>query len=98
MQQTQRTIYEKCLIGVTGTAWIAGLLLAGSDSPYMPVLNGIGLIVFFCASIFLGKLLHPDHSKDTMVIYPRFSSGHESNVILPKKENRRINTSCIIGV
>lgn len=55
MQRIQKTIYEKCVIGIIGTAWVAGLLIAGSDSPYMPWLNGIGLIVFFGASVLLGK-------------------------------------------
>jgi len=98
MQQPRKTMYEKCLIGVTGTAWIAGLLFAGSDSPYMPVLNSIGLIVFFCASIFLGKLLHPEHSKHSMVMYPGFSSRQDSHVMPSEKENRRIDTRCAMGV
>ena len=45
--------------------WVAGLLIAGSDSPYMPWLNGIGALFLSGASLALGKLLsrlEPDAS------------------------------------
>jgi hypothetical protein len=51
--------YNKCLTGLAGILWITGLLIAGSDSPYMPWVNGLGLILFFCASIVIGKLFQP---------------------------------------
>ena len=70
MQQIQKTIVEKCSIGILGTAWVAGLLIAGSDSPYMPWLNGIGLILFLGASILLGKTFNPSHSGARVEIYP----------------------------
>lgn len=50
MQQKQKRIYEKCLMGIMGTAWISGLVIAGSDGPLMPWLNVGGLVLFFCAS------------------------------------------------
>ena len=37
--------------------WIAGLLLAGSDGPMMPYLNGAGALLFLGASIWLGNIL-----------------------------------------
>ncbi|WP_300460501.1 hypothetical protein [Desulfobacula sp.] len=61
MQQIKRTVYEKCVTGVTGTVWIAGLLISGSDSPYMPWLNGMGLFLFLGATLLLGKCLQPSH-------------------------------------
>jgi hypothetical protein len=61
MQQIKKTVYEKCVIGVTGTVWIAGLLISGSDSPYMPWLNGMGLLLFLGATLLLGKCLQPYH-------------------------------------
>lgn len=90
MQQTQKTTYEKCFTGVTGTAWIAGLLIAGSDSPYMPWLNGIGLLLFLGASILLGKLLKPSHSNAGMVIYPRFYEQPGAKAVKTKKKNQGI--------
>jgi hypothetical protein len=61
MQQIKKTIYEKCVIGGIGTVWIAGLLISGSDSPYMPWLNGMGLFLFLGATLLLGKCLQPSH-------------------------------------
>jgi hypothetical protein len=97
MQQTQKKIYRKCIIGLTGTSWIAGLLIAGSDSPYMPYLNIIGLIVFFGASILLGKLLVPLNSNEIVLIYPGFHQKSDANIRIPKTRisktrNRRINS------
>ncbi|MCK5836960.1 MAG: hypothetical protein KAH09_06805 [Desulfobacula sp.] len=62
MQQIKKTVYEKGVLGVTGTIWIAGLLISGSDSPYMPWLNGMGLLLFLGATLLLGKkCLQPSH-------------------------------------
>jgi len=38
-------------------AWVTGLLLAGSDGPLMPYINGMGGLLFFGASVWLGKIL-----------------------------------------
>jgi len=38
--------------------FVIGLTLAGSDSPYMPWLNGLGIIIFF------GILLVPLQKKE----------------------------------
>lgn len=98
MQQTQKTRYEKCLITITGTCWVAGLLVAGSDSPYMPWLNGIGLILFLGAGILLGKLFRPSHSGAKTVLYPRCHEEKVFSTISPKKKNRKINTPCALGI
>ena len=50
---------QKYWTGIIGIIWVAGLLIAGSDSPYMPWVNTIGLILFFIASLMLGKLIQP---------------------------------------
>ncbi|MBU0463170.1 MAG: hypothetical protein KKE12_06090 [Proteobacteria bacterium] len=98
MQQHQKTIYEKCFIGITGIAWVAGLLIAGSDSPYMPWLNGIGLILFLGASILLGKLFNPSHSDAHVGIYPGCYQKPDLKAIRPKKENRKINIPYALGI
>jgi hypothetical protein len=58
MQQIQAKLKDKFLTGIGGIFWAAGLLLAGSDGPYMPWLNTVGLILFVCSSVVLGKRLH----------------------------------------
>ncbi len=67
MQQVSNKKYQKCLVGISGVMWVAGLLIAGSDSPYMPWVNGIGLILFFCASFALSKLFR-SYETDANVI------------------------------
>jgi|GEM_PF-2478678 len=37
--------------------WITGLVLAGSEGPLMPYLNVAGAVVFFGASVWLGRIL-----------------------------------------
>ncbi len=49
--------HTKIQVAVGGCIWVAGLLIAGSDSPYMPWLNVVGAGVFSVASLVLGKLL-----------------------------------------
>ena len=51
------TIKNKILVVGTGLGWILGLLIAGSESPYMPVVNLLGVLVFLGASLILGKIL-----------------------------------------
>lgn len=43
--------------GLAGLFWVAGLMIAGSDSPYMPWVNGIGAFLFLGASLILSRLL-----------------------------------------
>ncbi|MBU8849016.1 MAG: hypothetical protein KOO65_05560 [Desulfobacterales bacterium] len=92
MQQIKKTIYEKCFIWATGTAWITGLLIAGSDSPYMPWLNGIGLLLFFGAGILLGKLLKLSHSNTCTAIYPEFYIKPDATAIVGEIGIFRSNT------
>ena len=59
MQQSGeiKTLKTKVLVIITALAWAGGLLLAGSDGPLMPYLNGAGVVVFLCASLVLGRIL-----------------------------------------
>lgn len=43
------------MMGIKGFFWMAGLLIAGSDSDFMPWVNGIGLLLFVAASILLAR-------------------------------------------
>lgn len=99
MQRFQKTIYKTCLTGITGTTWAAGLLIAGSDSPYMPWLNGIGLIIFFGASILLGKRLDlSSHSQGDAMNHPRFYQKPDIPGIKPQKKGIKINIPYAIGI
>jgi len=98
MKQAQKSIYRKCFIWITGICWVAGLLIAGSDSPYMPFLNGIGLILFLSASLLLGRLFSPSHTEATDVIHPGCPQKRCPEETRPKKNNRKINSPYALGV
>lgn len=88
MQHSKKTIWQKCGIGLTGIAWVAGLLIAGSDSPYMPWLNGMGVGLFLGAALLLGKFLHPLRSV----------SGNGPAPKAPEKTNTRIKPRYALGI
>jgi len=73
---------QKYWTGIIGIIWVAGLLIAGSDSPYMPWMNIIGLILFFIASLMLGKLIQPIKQNHD---FPISNSFHRKIVSKPVK-------------
>ena len=73
---------KKYWTGVIGIMWVAGLLISGSDSPYMPWVNIIGLILFFISSLMLGKLIQPFEQKHD---FPISSSFHPKTISKPVK-------------
>jgi len=73
---------KKYWTGIIGIIWVAGLLIAGSDSPYMPWMNIIGLILFFIASLMLGKLIQPIKQNHD---FPISNSFHRKIVSKPVK-------------
>ncbi len=91
--------HTKLKIGLISIFWMTGLLLAGSDSPFMPWVNGLGLLLFLLASIFLGKLLNKDKFASTLIIYPKFSRKtiNHSMTQITKHQNKRVNTRYAMG-
>ena len=73
---------QKYWTGIIGIIWVAGLLISGSDSPYMPWMNTIGLILFFIASLMLGKLMKPFKQNHD---FPISNSFHRKIVSKPVK-------------
>ncbi len=55
MQQVKTDRREKIMLGIKGFFWVAGLLISGCDSDFMPWVNGIGLLLFASTSLLLGK-------------------------------------------
>ncbi len=98
MQHNKKTLGEKCYIAITGTVWVAGLLIAGSDNIYMPWINGMGLVLFLVSSILLGKLLRPSDSGSSVVIFPKSYPHPGARLISSAKKNCRINIRCAAGV
>ncbi len=48
---------RKIKTAAAACVWMAGLLIAGSDSPYMPWLNGLGILMFSGISLISGQWL-----------------------------------------
>ena len=48
---------KKRCVALPVMIWIAGLVLAGSEGALMPYLNIAGAVVFFGASVWLGRIL-----------------------------------------
>ncbi len=96
MQLNRTKIIEKSLMGIAAMGWILGLLIAGSDSPYMPWLNGLGVILFLGASLLMKKLVHLLKTKDIAVIYPKLKSRH--GLMSRHNKNKRFNTKVALGI
>lgn len=55
MQHKSSKLIGKIKLTVTGSCWVFGLLLAGSENSFMPWVNFLGLLIFFMAGIVLSK-------------------------------------------
>ncbi|HKK91386.1 MAG TPA: hypothetical protein VJ936_08295 [Desulfobacteraceae bacterium] len=56
-QERKNRAREKTITGMAGVLWVAGLLAAGSDNPYMPWTNLLGLGVFSLATHLMKRQL-----------------------------------------
>ena len=65
MTLNPRIRMEKMYLIIGCTAWVLGLLLAGSDGPYMPWGNLLGILFFWCATVLLA---HLGNAKDTATL------------------------------
>ena len=90
MQQHQKKINEKLFVCTSGSAWVAGLLIAGSDNPYMPWVNGFGLVLFFFASGLIARHLRLAHPIDDRVCPACSSQKKVCRSHVSKKRLKRI--------
>lgn len=56
MQQKKRETGKLLILTILGICWVAGLLIAGSESAYMPWVNLSGLMINGIASYLLCKI------------------------------------------
>ena len=56
MQQRKKETGKLFILTILGICWIAGLLMAGSESAYMPWINLSGLLINGVASFLLCKI------------------------------------------
>ncbi len=52
------TAKDRIVFAIAGTAWVAGLLIAGSENYYMPWVNLAGGALFFASCLVLGKVFN----------------------------------------
>ncbi len=89
MKHNKKSIYHYCITGLAGTAWAAGLLIAGSESPYMPWFNLVGLFIFLGASLLMGRQLNPSANSIGRMIYPDKFKKEIKSLHCSAKQNRR---------
>lgn len=97
MQLTQQKVMNKGFVGLLGFVWVAGLLLAGSDSSYMPWLNLAGTLVFIGASIWLGRVLPRLESSEKNSLGTQAVPGVVPVRQTPQKRRVMVNTRYIEG-
>ena len=56
MQQKKKETGKIFILTVLGICWVAGILMAGSESSYMPWVNLSGLLINGVASLLLCKI------------------------------------------
>lgn len=61
MQHKKRETKNIFMLIVLGVCWVAGILMAGSENPYMPWLNLSGLMLNGVASYLLCKIPYLKH-------------------------------------
>lgn len=96
--------YIKIIAALSGLIWVGGLLMAGSDGPYMPWLNIFGALMFFCASLVLGRVLPQVDNKNRVRDTParmeenRFKGKTMTPKVARMGRPGKINTRVALGV
>lgn len=72
------TTVRKIKTALTGCVWMTGLLIAGSDSPYMPWLNGLGILIFSSISLVSGQWLSSLDQSDSGMVFKATSCRSEA--------------------
>lgn len=88
----KKNIYSKTMTGITALIWIAGLLIAGSESPYMPWMNLAGGILFLGTSFWLGRVLPMFETQKEMAASSKSVMTRDSIKLASEKRNFKVNT------
>ena len=96
--------YTKITATLSSLIWVGGLLMAGSDGPYMPWLNIFGALMFFCACLVLGRVLPQLDNKNPVQDTParinenRFKGRTMAPSAARMGQPGKINTRVVLGV
>jgi hypothetical protein len=86
---------QKGKSAAAGFIWVAGLLLAGSDSPFMPGINLLGVLMFAGVIPVLGSWCacpEPPDASPRSNLQPGFQPSFDVNLVPP---SRGFKTSCV---
>lgn len=97
MQHKLTTKYQRIISVMIATVWTAGLLMAGSDSPYMPWTNILGLILFLAASILLSKGFRRIRPETVAMTFPKIHYRPAPSGFQSLKKNRRMRIRYALG-
>lgn len=94
MQRNSIQIKKQVVRGFFGILWVCGLLVAGSDSAYMPWINLIGLLVFLGASLYLGTCVEGCTRQNARIIRADFTKKQRPGFTTDNKhpQNRRCHS------
>ncbi|MCG8565206.1 MAG: hypothetical protein MI747_08995 [Desulfobacterales bacterium] len=77
----------KQMVTLFGILWVAGLILTGSEGPYMPWLNGFGALLFLKSSIVLGQWLPRLERSGKNSYKPNYRKAKNSYTVGVKAKN-----------
>lgn len=91
MKQAMIKNMDKGVSIIAGIFWVAGLLIAGSDSSFMPWINILGLIVFSGASFLIGTRFHKMDRDHRNLIRHEKSLKNQKYAVTPVSSEHRVH-------
>ena len=71
MQQNAKSLKRNLYRSAAGIIWVTSLLIAGSDGPFMPWINLIGLVGFIGASIVITSFVKEPAATEKWEEWPK---------------------------
>ncbi len=90
MQLDRQRIKAQATIASTGFLWVTGLLLAGSDNPFMPWTNLVGLIIFLAATVLMARV-GARFEREPVTDPSDATSGACKNILFPQTPKNGIH-------
>ncbi len=90
MQLDRQRMKAQAAIASTGFLWVTGLLLAGSDNPFMPWPNLGGLVIFSGATVMMARVC-ARFEKQPAEDLSAAGSGTCKNILFPQDPKNDIH-------
>ncbi len=98
MQVNIHKLKSHALTGAGAAIWVSGLLVAGSDSHFMPWLNLAGLGLFIAGSAMVARGACRLENVSALPGRPKFSENMHPKPELSMRSPERKRITCIAGV